>query len=139
MTPTLCRVKHDPPNTYGDCIRACIAAMLDITNADDVPHFLADGPDTATAFKRIADYLSTRGYVPFYSGFDASLHVDELKMHMKDNNPDVHYILFGETTAGINHAVVCRGAEVVNDPAWFQQSIVKPGASNWLIMVIARA
>ncbi len=35
------RVPHNPPHSYGDCFRACIASILEM----DVPHFLDGNED----------------------------------------------------------------------------------------------
>jgi hypothetical protein len=44
MTPVDQLVLHDPtvPEQLGDCLRACIASLLDLP-ADQVPHFVQDG------------------------------------------------------------------------------------------------
>jgi hypothetical protein len=37
MTPHMMTVPHDPPNTFGDCYRTCIACVLDVP-PESVPH-----------------------------------------------------------------------------------------------------
>ena len=44
MTPTHCITKHNPPHSYGDCLRACVATILDF-DALDVPNFADAGVD----------------------------------------------------------------------------------------------
>lgn len=120
MFPQHCRIKHDPPNSYGDCVRACIATMLsqEMTN---VPHFVRDNPDGTVMLSRIRDFLTMFGLVPMISGFPASISLDELLKFMHETNPGISFMLLTG-----NHAVVCMDGEIVHDPAWVRVAIVPP-------------
>lgn len=129
MTPDICYVKNDPPNSYGDCIRACIASLLDLPTTD-VPHFVRDGCAPEVTYQRIRDWLATRGIVPMLSGFAASPTPEPILNFMGETNPGVYYVLMSA-----DHAVVCLGGEIVHDPAWVK-SRLNPPADAWLIMVL---
>lgn len=132
----MCRVRHQPEaGLYGDCMRACVASIMDIANPEDVPHFAHDGCDGETAHARMQEYVSSLGFACFSigTGLDREALMAEMALQ-----PDFHYMLFGATHAG-NHVVVCRGGEVVHDPAWSRSPMVGPGSSGvWSIVVFVR-
>ncbi len=139
MTPALCRVEHDPENgKYGDCVRACIASVLDIADPLDVPHFYCDD-DVTRGATRITEWLRLRECAPFWSHYPGDgLTLDALLSYMGDVNPNCTYILFGATANGGNHAVVCQGGAIVHDPNWIPSPIVAPCANDyWTVLVVA--
>ena len=125
MTPDICLVKHDPPSSYGDCVRACVASMLDKRTAD-VPHFAHDGPDGDTLRKRLSDWLDA---APCWIGLPGSL--DEVQEFMRVVNPGVWYMLISA-----DHAVICRNGTVQHDPAWVRVALVPPADGVWYLMVL---
>ena len=129
MTPDICQVKHDPPNSYGDCIRACVASLLDLPTLD-VPHFVRDGAPGHVMQQRLREWLAPRGLVPMFSGFPASDTPDPVLEFMGAENPGVPYILFSA-----DHAVVCRGGEIIHNPAWVRTALVPP-ADMWCIVTL---
>lgn len=139
MIPAFCRTKHDPENsTYGDCVRACVASVLNL-DTEKVPHFFIDNCDGLEGMRRVKVWLETRSLVPFWSNFDGDASMTEIFEFMEGQNSTVHYLLFGRTSQG-NHVVVCRGGHVVHDPAWFRSPLI--GAADngyWSVMVIAVA
>jgi len=140
MTPEICTVKHDPPNgSYGDCVRACVASILDL-DSDIVPHFFHDNAPNPIPQERMSKFLAPLGLATFVAHYPASLMRDDLLTMMGQLNPDVHYMLFGRLANGGDHVVVCKGDQIVHDPAWFAIPIVEAGNNGyWSIMVIARA
>jgi hypothetical protein len=138
MTPVVCQTKHDPEaGTYGDCMRACVASIMDMT-PDQVPHFIHDGR-ADLANDRIRDFLAEHGFAPFVINCgDEDTYADILE-YMGNQNPNAHYMLFGRT-AHEDHVVVCRGGALAHDPAWYWSPLIGPGSSGvWAIMVIARS
>ena len=137
MTPTFCTVKDDPANgQYGDCVRACVAAILDMPS-ETVPHFFHDNCDGETAFERIGDFLRPLGYAPFFINFPGSF--EEIVYSMKMLNPDALYMLFGRTENG-DHVMVYKGDTMVNDPSWLRLPLIGPGEHGlWSVMVIAKS
>lgn len=140
MTPAFCRVKHDPDaGTYGDCLRACVASLLDL-DAEKVPHFYHDNCDPYEGNRRLREFLRPLGFAPWFIGFDGSITLAELLELMGEQNPDSHYVLYGRDTSGGDHVVVCRGDKIVHNPAWFGCSLVGPTSTGyWVTLVIARS
>lgn len=136
MTPVFCRVKHEPEaGTYGDCVRACIASLLDM-QTEDVPHFYEDNCDGETGNARVSEWLDGRELVPFWTVFPGSDPLDAVFQHMGAVNPNVHYLLFGNSGAG-DHVVVCKGGKIVHNPSWVDDGIAGPNSNGfWMIMVL---
>lgn len=144
MTPAMCRIKHDPPKSYGDCLRACIATIMDF-DTDFVPHFAdmaATGDEMRASARR---WLNTRGFTVTAFALDGGEGVDGVLQWMADNNPDTTWMLFGSTaqadapSSGGDHVVVCQGGKVVHDPAWYPSSIKTVGSCGyWEIWVVSR-
>lgn len=110
-----CQVKHDPPNSYGDCIRACIAALID---RDDVPHYF-DGRPNEQAWQQL------RGYLAFHGKTLTLLPIDDHAEFMVANNPGIPYLLLCSTGEG-DHAVICRDGKKIIDPAFGPLPIAGP-------------
>lgn len=138
MKPVHCRVLHDPENgKYGDCLRACIASLLEL-DADDVPHFHHDDPGGEEANRRMYEFLEGRGYVPFWSFFDGGASLDEILNAMQVHNFDVYYLLYHKTMSEMDHVVICKGGVVDFNPAWYPTTVAGPNSSGaWGVMVIA--
>lgn len=110
--------RHDPQNgVYGDCYRTAIACLLN-KPAGEVPHFfsLQNGAITSEeAHKLASDYLATQGLATFTVGIlcdDLNVLLDA----MQKWNPDLYYLLSGESERGTNHTVVCLGGRIIWDP-----------------------
>lgn len=134
MTPTLCKVRHDPPHTYGDCVRACVATIL---NRDDVPHFCHDDPTAEVMFDRLREYLKPLGLAPWVVQYGPDP-IELLLDTLNQLNPDAPFILFGNTGTG-DHAVVCQGGRVVHNPAWggFASSVHQPHSMGlWIVLLM---
>lgn len=135
MSPVFCTTRHAPPDSYGDCIRACLATVLDVAT-ETVPHFAHDGADPYTVLARARAWLSPQGETIFISQYPAVAR-DEMLQMMQENNPDSVYLLFGFTSGGTGHVVVCRGGEVVHNPAWHGGALVD-GGPGWIVWVVGR-
>ena len=137
MTPQICLVKHDPPHSYGDCFRACVASILDLPT-DDVPHFYHDGADGDVGTERVREFLNGLGYTIVWFAFDGeALPLDEMLNIWGQMNPDVPAILLASNRDS-DHAVVMRGDKIVHDPSWIRSSITGPNSNGyWNILVIA--
>lgn len=139
MTPVMCRVKHNPPASYGDCLRACIASIMDL-DAEHVPHFADLGARGDEARASARRWLGLRGFTITAFALDGSEPVQGVLQWMADNNPDTTWLLFGSTgPVGGDHVVVCQGGSVVHDPAWVPSSIKQVGACGyWEIWVVSK-
>lgn len=138
MTPVNCRVKHDPDNNqYGDCIRACVATVMDL-DAEDVPHFVHDDPDWETAVGRMNRWLGMYGLTAFFVGYPPDP-IEDVFKSMQDVNSETTYLLFGRTNHG-DHVVVCKGGEIIHDPSWIKSPLIGPlSVGMWQVMVLAKS
>jgi hypothetical protein len=141
MKPAFCKTIHDPPMSHGDCVRACIASILEL-NSDSVPHFFHDGCNGLVADIRIRDFLAIHGLVRFTTVYPGDISLAELLAMMSDLNPSAHYMLTGTTSQGGVHMVVCRGGAIAHNPDHCGWSIVGPvsddSSTGWIIHVLAR-
>lgn len=108
-------IRHDPPRSWGDCHRQCIAFMLGL-RWQDVPHFYDNGTKPEDAHAHIQFWLARRGliqlHVPFSS--DGSTKRDVM-MAVAFQNPGVQFILGGESRTGCGHSVVAHDGMIVFD------------------------
>ena len=103
-------VPHNPPDSYGDCHRCCLASILELP-ASRVPHFLADGDPNEEFNERIRKWLHDRGVPYFTIPFEGGSPLEFMAMQ----NPGVFYILGGKSPLG-NHSVVALNDQIVHDP-----------------------
>jgi hypothetical protein len=138
MIPHHCIVRHNPPDTFGDCLRAAVASILDIDKTTDVPHFLRHGDDEAALVELRAYLLLEHRLRPFVTMFNGGSLADVLAS-MKNGNPDVDYLLFCQCGGG-DHVVCCCNDQVTHNPAWDNAQVSGPlSGGAWLIMVMVRA
>lgn len=130
MIPHYGRVKHDPPHSYGDCVRACVASIFDADDIEAVPHFFEDGCDPDTAFARLRSWAEDRGFVPFVAHYGADVSFEALRVHVGRQSSKLTYIVMGG-----GHAVVCRGHRVVHDPGWVPTTLKTDDVWNVLVFV----
>lgn len=101
--------QHEP-RIYGDCMRACVASILDLP-ITEVPHFLevANG-DNYEFHDLIEEFLLSRGY--------AVLWQHDLAYHWKPGSPSVYHLMSGPSPRGegLFHAVVGRNGASYFDP-----------------------
>lgn len=138
MTPVHCRVSHDPErDKYGDCLRACIASLLDLEDKpESVPHFAHDNAHPEIVRQRMDEYLSTYDLCSWWTSYPPDVPREELLSALGNG---VHYMLFGETASGGDHVVICKDGAVVHDPAWYPTSLVRGGKHGcWSVVVLAR-
>lgn len=138
MIPVDCMVNHNPPDTWGDCVRACVASILDL-GSPDVPHFYHDGCEGDIGVLRLTTWLNERGQAPVFMAYqDDGFTLDAFLTLISPHLGNAHYMLVGRQASGESHAVVCHGDKVVHNPSWSRNPIVAPGEDDqWAIMVIA--
>lgn len=106
MKPRYCEIPHQPPAAFGDCIRACIATMID---RDDVPHVFDMRPVRLS-------WITLRKYLAKHGKFIALFAIDNDHVSfMSAENEGVPYLLLGGSQHG-DHAVVCISGKVVHNP-----------------------
>lgn len=127
MTPTICQIKHDPPESYGDCLRACIASVLDLPPTE-VPHFADHDGDLYESIRRIRDWYKGGVFIAQYSN---QMDQFALLSLLGELNPGVHMLLVGES-----HVVVCKDGKVVHDPAWYRKQRLDVPGDMWTVLVL---
>ncbi len=133
MIPHICRVKHDPPNSYGDCLRATIASYLSIDDIEHVPHFMQTGDEIAGEIM-MRSWLATKGYYLFKTAYRGSL--EDLFEMMREANPGVIYMLFCQCS-GDDHVILCQNDKVIHNTAMFREPISGPHSSGyWGVLLV---
>lgn len=131
-----CIVKHSPPETYGDCVRACIASLMNL-EPYRVPHFADKGVSGEEMIAAMRAWLADRWLVPFIGHFDGEATFAEILEQQAEVNPGCYYMVFGSNGEG-DHVVICRDGKVAHDPAWYRTPLVGPGSTGvWIVMVLA--
>jgi hypothetical protein len=138
MVPVVCRVKHDPDaGTYGDCLRACVASIMEL-DAEDVPHFADGDPSGPDVFDQLRQWLNARDYFPFFMGLSGDISLSELLAQQGELHPEIYYILTGNVGDG-DHCVVCKGGAIVHNPSWIASPLTGPPSNGfWNILVLMR-
>lgn len=138
MTPAHCITKHNPPHSYGDCLRACVATVLDLP-ADYLPNFVDGGATADEAFAAVRHWMSGMKLAPFLVRFPGEHSMGDMLEIMGTLNPTSIYVLFGGVAGGGDHCVVCEGGKIVHNPAWHGCDLVGPlSDGTWQIMILGR-
>lgn len=139
MIPVVCRVKHDPENgTYGDCVRACIASVMEL-DAEAVPHFFHDDPPGLVANHRIREWLRSHKLAPFWVHYPAEMKLEDILAIMAELNTGVPLIVYGACEGGGDHVVICQDGKMTHNPSWLGGSLTGPGSHGyWTVLVLAR-
>ena len=125
-----CKVIHNPPHSYGDCIRACLASLAD---DDDTPHLFGTHSSNE-AWNAVQRYLKSKGKNLILFPIEADKNPFDF---MLENNQEVPYMLLARTLTG-DHAVLCINDEILRDPSVKgPQKIIGPHSSGfWIIGVV---
>lgn len=102
-----CQTPHNPPHSYGDCVRACVATLMQDEN---VPHVFGNH-NNETSWKKLREYIGLKGKKLALFPLDSDPFT-----FMGETNAGVQYILMG-FNGSANHAVVCCGSKVLHNPS----------------------
>lgn len=117
--------RHKPEQgTYGDCHRTCIACLLDI-EPEQVPHWGMHYGDSDKFLAASQDYLATQGLTAVQSWVKAES-LEQLLDTQALINPDVYYLLTGQSKNGCNHVVICLNDKIIHDPSLDDSGIIGP-------------
>ncbi len=121
--------KHNPPESYGDCMRTCIACLIDrdpatVPNWFD-PSQICEGYNSWAAMD---EWLSDVGYV--MAKIDVAGDLESLQKYMQSMNPGILYIL-----AGDGHAIIMSGGKVLHDPSWLSLGVKEPSHMLFLLPI----
>lgn len=129
MTPCRQLIKHNPPEAYGDCMRSCVAALLDL-RPEDVPHFIEDGEsDGDVVWARVEKWLAIRNLFVFSIVFAADVPEVLEAMSMRGGNGILYLLGCGSPRA--DHLVVACGGSVVCDPAGYAKNDLRRGSDGY--------
>ena len=124
MRPQRQRFQHKPEEgEYGDCYRTSIACVLDL-DRDSVPNFGEHHDDTKAFYAAADAWLREQGLRRVEAAFQGEL--AGVLAHQESVNPDVYYLLGGQSPRGWNHSVVGCGGEIVWDPHPDATNLVGP-------------
>ena len=109
MTPHMMTVEHDPPKSYGDCYRTCIACVLDVP-PETVPHPGREGIRRWDELMgEVNEWLAQRGiYSVLLKDTPANL--------AKNCDYFGYHLIAGRSPRG-GHYCVGLGGIVVHDPS----------------------
>lgn len=96
---------YEPGKATGDCMRACVASILELP-IEQVPHFAYDDDgerDESEFWNRYIAFLRSRGFV-------------FIRCSATTPGLDTDYIACGPGPRGCGHAVVYRQGVMVHDP-----------------------
>jgi hypothetical protein len=131
MRPTKQKFKHDPANgVWGDCERAAWATLLNL-DLDSVPHFFEGGCSSEEAIKRTRAFEKTIKLYHISIPFHGCLGLKAILAGIARNNPEAEYLLCGQSRNKVDHTVVCRGGEIIHDPALDNSGIEGPCADGF--------
>lgn len=129
MIPRKQLYRHNPPHTWGDCHRACIASILE-RPCEAVPNFCEPAPgeewESGKWRDRERDWLLSQGFCPITMTYHPNAGLDLVLEGSTYYNPDTHWILGGTSRNGTGHSVVVYNGEIVHDPALDDSGIVGP-------------
>jgi hypothetical protein len=138
MTPQRQQFRHKPDaGITGDCFRACIASLLDLS-IDNVPHFYDgtnDGPQTPEQTEAIRSWFAARDMILIETAW--SMTVEEALAFSAERWPGLHIVMGGRSPRGVNHVVIIRNGKMVHDPHPDEAGIVGPtdDGFTWLSFV----
>lgn len=132
-------IKHDPENgRWGDCARTAIACILDLEPAE-VPHFFDGGVEAEEGLVQLQSWLRKLGLCLVMLPFLAENVAEALRIGRYIKHTE--HMLVGKSPRGSNHVIVCRGEEMVHDPAPQNDGLAGPTADGhyWLSFLARRA
>ena len=141
MEPRYSMTPHNPPESWGDCHRACVASIVEVAPWE-VPHIWEgyDGTDDQIEVGRRNDILNNwlldRGFILHNFYVHGTHPVEELIDNISEANPGVYWILSGWSSNGANHAVICRNGEVVHNPTPGSEIDGPMDDGTWLIEML---
>lgn len=131
--------KHDPDNgVYGDCWRTVVACLLELPR-DAVPH-VCNGPDDGKATERMRAFLAERGYAMIQIPIAGDVPLADALALGERCAGGLPYALTGTSRTGVNHVVICEGADIVHDTSITQSGIIGPTSDGlwWLEWYVRR-
>lgn len=129
-----------PGPMAGDCMRAVIASLLELTPSE-VPHFFEDR-DAEKGWSRVAEFLADHDLAYVETQF-APVPMDEFVAMLAGFFRNA-FLMVGGFASAENHVVIYRNGLMVHDPSWFNRGLSGPVRidgvpSHWSIGMIVPA
>ena len=123
-------IVHNPPETYGDCYRTCLAMVTGL-EPTEVPHFYDKNeyPDATAANLEIRAFLRDLGYTVASIPFRADT-IDPIIQQLDMTSYDVPVIVMGKSTIGEWNHVVIRYKGETHDPSYADGSMTEPSVDE---------
>lgn len=127
MKPAIC-------NERNDCVRACIASLLEM-ETEQLPNFFAQPEIGQYEMQR---WLALRGLIAAVIALPGEWSFDTMGEFMRTHYADTHYMLWCKS-GDDDHSVICINARMVHNPAWYKCGIDGPHSSGvWIVWIIAK-
>lgn len=113
--------KHDPDNgVYGDCCRTTLACLLDL-KPEEVPYYY--GEDQNAYYRK---WLADKGLTTIEIPYPGDLSLDKVLTTVGLTNPDINYMLSGNSKNNVGHFVICNKNEIIHDTSLDDSGIAGP-------------
>lgn len=121
-----------------DCVRTCIASLLDRPPAT-IPSFKHDDEDGPAMWARVNLYLLEHNLTTWFTFFDGAATFDQVCTAVSMHNPGRYYILCGHGGYD-DHAVICLNDTIAHDPSRFSPGLTGPGSNGvWMVVTLVSA
>ncbi len=129
MIPVRQQALHIPSRgRFGDCHRAVLASLFEVP-LHEVPHFCEDGPPGDRFDARVARWLAERNLSSVTFPLQGT--VQSVLLGVARSCPQAFWLLSGMSKTGVDHMVICRGPEIVHDPAANGRGLVGPCSNGF--------
>ena len=113
-------LEHKPDEGQnGDCLRTCIACLLDKLPAE-VPHFMEGykvGNLTLPYYEKVNQYLMNYGLVFTDIPVTGEKTLKQILAWAGVHTSGSRYMLTGTSELGFGHIVICKGDRIEHDPS----------------------
>lgn len=133
MKPQMMSVPHLPPEQFGDCYRACIASILEVS-IDTVPHCGARGEaHWHEEHAKLDAWLADRDMFIVFHKFDAKHTAENIELWK-----GVGYHLIGGRSPRGPHFTVGLAGVVIHDPSPLGGGLVPDEDGTWSFGYLVR-
>jgi len=120
-------IKHNPPETVGDCFRCCIASLLELPAAA-VPHFMEEDWGRTEGFAwypRVNEFLRSFGLAYLEFSIPSEMEGPRWFEHIAGSGFGAHHVLSGRSPRA-DHSVIALNGVMVHDPAPQKDGLIGP-------------
>ena len=128
---------HNPEaGEYGDCLRTCIACLIDAPSVESVPHFAAlHYGNVNEMWRQVRLWLMDEHNLSLWFVPYATDDWQQVTETCNALNPGMFYMLQGMSPGG-DHIVICQGDRIVHDPSQGGGGLIGPGSTGVFMVVL---